>query len=170
MRQKLLLLSLVLALLSIPASAQMTKFKALFLFNFAKNIIWPASTVNNSFVVTVVGDNDLAAELKELSKVRKVGSHELIIKEASTVHAEMEESHMIYLGQNKSSLMPMLASYHKGKPTLIIGGKDGLCSQGAGISFVTLGGKLKFQISPGNIENHGLELAQKLVYLGIEVQ
>lgn len=170
MRRKLLLLSLVLALISIPASAQMTKFKALFLFNFAKNINWPASTVNNSFVVTVVGDDDLAAELKELSKVRKVGSHELIVKEASTVHAEMEDSHIIYLGQNKSSLMPMLTSYQKGKPTLLVGGNDGLCSQGAGISFVTVGGKLKFQICPGNIESHGLKLAQKLVYLGIEVQ
>jgi hypothetical protein len=44
--------------------------------------------VNNSFFVTVGGDDDLAVELKELSKVRKVRSHEPIVKEASTVHTE----------------------------------------------------------------------------------
>lgn len=64
----------------------------------------------------------------------------------------------------------MLASFQKGNSTLLVGANDGLCAQGAGISFVIAGGKLKFQICPGNIKEHGLTLAQKLVYLGIEVQ
>lgn len=170
MKHRFLLLSLVLVFTSIPASAQMTKFKALFLFNFAKNINWPANTTEKDFLVTVIGDNELADELKELAKVRTVGAQKLIVKEASTVDTQMEDSHIIYLAQNKCSLMPMLASYQKGKPSLLVGAKEGLCSQGAGISFVTIGGKLKFQICPDNIQKQGLQLAQKLVYLGIEVQ
>jgi hypothetical protein len=73
---------------SIPASAQMTKFKTLFLFNFAKNISWPDNSTEKYFLVTIIGDNELASELKELAKVRKVEAQQLIVKEASTVEAQ----------------------------------------------------------------------------------
>lgn len=169
MKQQLLLLSLVLAIFSVPASAQMSKFKALFLYNFAKNIDWPDNSVGDTFVITIVGDDDLASELEDLAEVRNLGNYNLTIKKASTVD-QLDDSQIIYLGQSKSSLMPMLASYQKEKPALLVGGKEGLCSQGAGISFVTIDGKLKFQICPANIEGRGLKMAQKLVYLGIEVQ
>jgi len=148
----------------------MTKFKTLFLFNFAKNISWPDNSTEKYFLVTIIGDNELASELKELAKVRKVEAQQLIVKEASTVEAQMGNSQIIYLAPSKSSLMPMLTSYQKGNPTLLVGATDDLCAQGAGISFVIAGGKLIFQIYPGNIEGQGLTLAQKLVYLGIEVQ
>jgi hypothetical protein len=162
-------LSLVLTLFIVPVHGQMSKFKALFLFNFAKNINWPLSSENSTFVITVIGDNDLASELKALSEVRKVGNKDLIINESTTVD-QLSESQIIYLGQSKSTLMPMLSSYQKEKPVLLVADSEGLCEQGAGISFVTVDGKLKFQICPSNIEGHGLDLAQKLVYLGIEVQ
>lgn len=169
MKQRLLLLSLILAISTTPAFGQMSKFKALFLYNFAKNIEWPDQAVGNSFVVTIVGDNELASELNELAKVRKVGNRSLLVKETSTVD-QLGNSQIIYLGASKSSLMQMLNSYQKENPTLLVGSKDGLCAEGAGISFVTIDGKLKFQICPSNIERQGLNLAQKLVYLGIEVQ
>lgn len=114
MKHRFLLLSLVLVFTSIPASAQMTKFKALFLFNFAKNISWPDNSTEKYFLVTVIGDNELASELKELAKVRKVEAQQLIVKEASTVEAQMGNSQIIYLAPSKSSLMPMLTSYQKG--------------------------------------------------------
>jgi hypothetical protein len=169
MKTRLSLLSLVLTLFIVPVHGQMSKFKALFLFNFAKNINWPLSSENSTFVITVIGDNDLASELKALSEVRKVGNKDLIINESTTVD-QLSESQIIYLGQSKSTLMPMLSSYQKEKPVLLVADSEGLCEQGAGISFVTVDGKLKFQICPSNIEGHGLDLAQKLVYLGIEVQ
>jgi len=163
------LLPLLLALTANSACGQMQKFKALFLFNFAKNIEWPSHAIDNNIVVTIVGDDKLEEELNELAEVQKVGNHQLVVETATSID-EISNSHMVFLSSSKSSLMPMLVSYQKDSPTLLIGDKQGLCSQGAGISFLKSGGKLNFEICPGNIEDQGLKLAQKLVSLGIEVQ
>lgn len=163
------LLPLLLALSAHSASGQMQKFKALFIFNFAKNIEWPAQTADNEIIVTIVGDDKLVEELSELAEVQKVGTRQLSVKTVSSID-EISDSQMVFLSSSKSSLMPMLVSYQKDSPTLLIGDKEGLCSQGAGISFVKNEGKLGFEISPANIEDKGLSMAKKLVYLGIEVQ
>lgn len=162
----LLLLSLLVA---IPATSQMSQFKALFLFNFAKNVDWAGQNTGNEFVITIIGNDDLTLELKNLAKIRKIGSKTLVIKEVSGAD-NIEDSQIIYLSASKSSLMPILASYQKGKPALLVGDKQGLCAQGAGISFFTTGGRLQFEICPPNVEGHGLKMSQKLIALGSLVQ
>jgi hypothetical protein len=170
MNKKTLLTCLVLVFCTtLPGVAQMAKFKALFLYNFAQNIGWPtAEDQSSQFLVTVVGDKEMATELKQLAKVKKIGVKEMVVVETNQVK-NIEKSHIIFLGQSKSNLMPDLNNNQKGQPVLIISSKEDLCKQGAGISFVTIDGKLRFQISPTNIESRGLKMAGKLTTLGINV-
>jgi len=149
------------------AYSQMAKFKALFLYNFTQNVEWPASSYHsNDFIVTVIGDKEMASELEKLAQVKKVGAKTIIIKQSNQVK-DVEDSHIIYLSSSKSSLMPILSSEHLGKPVLIISSKEGLCSKGAAISFTTVDGKLRYEISTSNIKNQGLEVNNKLISLGI---
>jgi len=45
-----------------------------------------------------------------------------------------------------------------------------LCQYGAAISFLTVGGKLRYEICPSVIESHNLKITQKVISLGIEIQ
>jgi hypothetical protein len=162
----LLLMSLI---VTSTANSQMSQFKALFLFNFAKNVNWPSHANGSDFVITVIGNDELAAELKGLAKIRKINNSNLVIKESENAE-DVNDSQIIYLSTTRSSLMPIVASYQKGKPVLLVADKQGLCSQGAGISFFTNDGKLKFEVSPRNVESQGLKMAQKLISLGSLVQ
>jgi hypothetical protein len=162
----LLLMSLI---VTSTVNSQMSQFKALFLFNFAKNVNWPGHASGSDFVITVIGNDELASELKGLAKIRKINNSNLVIKESQNAEG-VNESQIIYLSATQSSLMPIIASYQKGKPVLIVADKQGLCSQGAGISFFTTNGKLKFEVCPRNVESHGLKMAQKLIALGSLVQ
>ena len=166
--QRLIMLALFLTLGSAYAFAQNSQFKALFLYNFAQNIFYPEGSVNGKFTITVIGDSEVASELKELAKSRKVGSNTLIIKETNSLDNN-EDSQIIYLADSQSNQMPMLQSKLKDKPVLLVGNKQGLHVQGAGICFVMVDGKLRFEICPKNIEEHGIKCSSKLTSLGIAV-
>nr|WP_321407165.1 YfiR family protein [uncultured Carboxylicivirga sp.] len=170
MKQKLIFLLLVLCIATTEeAFSQMAKFKALFLYNFTQNVEWPPSASNpNEFVITVIGDKEMATELEKLAQVKKVGTKTIVIKQENQVK-NLEDSHVIFLSAGKSSLMSMLSSDQDGKPALLISSKEGLCSDGAAISFTTVDGKLRYEICSSNIEKHGLKVNNKLLSLGIPV-
>lgn len=167
--QKLKLMALLLTLCCSFVSGQTAQFKALFLYNFAQNINYPEQSLNGKFVITVIGEPEIASELKELAKSRKVGSHTLIVKESNSID-NIEESQIIYLASRLSNQMSALQSGQKGKPVLLVGNQEGLHAQGAGISFIMVEGKLRFEICPKNIEGHGIKCSSKLTSLGIDVK
>ena len=155
---------------ALHVSGQISTFKALFLYNFTQNIEWPGPAAGNGdFVITVVGDSEMAAELEKLAKVRKVGTRKMLVRKVNNVD-EVGDTHIVFLAASKSSLMPMLDSYQKGKSVLIVADKAGLCRQGAGIAFTTIDGKLRYEICTSHIEAHGLKVSHKLITLGKKVQ
>jgi hypothetical protein len=165
--KKVLLTGILIAVCSL-ASAQIAKFQALYIYNFAKNIGWPAEDTSRDLVITVVGDNDLSSELSDLAKTKGVGTRKVVVKSAATA-AGLPKSDIIYLGESKGGLIGQLVSAQSGNKTLIVSGRKGHCANGAGISFVSTGGKLGFEISEKNISKTGLKVSQKLLSLGSEV-
>lgn len=145
--------------------SQMAQFQALYIYNFAKNISWPKEDANKNFVITVIGDNDLTIELNKLAKTKGIGSRKVIVNQVAT-SVDLPKSDIIFLGESKSGQINVLIKSQQNSKTLIVSGKKGQCTNGAGISFVSEGGKLNFEISSNNINNHGLLVSQKLISLG----
>lgn len=150
-------------------NAQLAKFKALYIYNFAKNVGWTElDNQKGEFVITVVGDNEIASELEQIASSKKIGNTPVVIKKAATA-AGLPKSQIIYLGESKAGQINQLVSSQTGNRVLLIAGKNGQCSQGAGISFISQSGKLNYEISNRNIKKNDLVIAQKILQLGIEV-
>ncbi len=170
MKKTLLLLSvLCLGALISETKGQTATFKALFLYNFTKNIDWPVSADGSELVITVLGDDEIVTELQKIAKVKKAGNKSIKIVSAISVK-DISNTHIVFLGSAKSSLMSSLSHAQANKPVLLVGDKKGLCKQGAGITFLTAGGKLRYEICPAEIEKHQLKVTQKILSLGIIVQ
>lgn len=165
---KKIILALFLSLGCLVSKAQMSQFQALYIYNFAKNIGWPAEDASKDLVITVIGDNSLAAELSKLAATKAIGSRKVIVKESATPNG-LQKSDIVCLGESKSAQIGALVSAQEGNKNLIVSCKKGQCAQGAGISFLSEGGKLKFEISNKNISRRGLQVSQKLLQLGTEV-
>lgn len=165
---KTLLIVVLTAIAGVSAEAQLAQFEALYIYNFAKNIGWPTEDANKELVITVIGDNDLAAELAKLATTKTIGSRKVVIKESATVNG-VQKSDIIFLGEAKSSQIGSLMNAQQGNKNLIVCGKRGQCANGSGISMLNEGGKLKFEISNRNISKRGLQVSQKLLSLGTEV-
>jgi len=160
---------IVIGALCTEMKGQTATFKALFLYNFTKNIDWPSSAENSDLVITVLGDHEIEAELKKIAKVKKSGNKPIRIASANSIK-EIPKSHIIFLGSAKSALMSNLSHANKSNAVLLVADKKGLCSNGAGITFLTVNGKLRYEISQNQIESQRLKVTQKIVSLGIAVE
>lgn len=149
--------------------AQDAMFKALFMYNFAKNIEWPPSYREGDFVIGVLGNTTVEDELKRIAEKKKAGNQTIVVSRFSSV-ADIDKCHMLYVPPNKSNQLASILTHLRNKPTVIITDKEGLARQGACINYVTVNGDQKFEINRKNIEDRGLKITAFLMELGIVIQ
>lgn len=150
----------------VKLSAQNTKFKALFIYNFTKLIEWPNES-SKEFKIMVLGSSDLTDELKEISK-KTAGARPILpidIKFAEN----LDEFQIVFVAKNRNAELGTVLRNVKGKHTLVITEAEGSCSRGAGINFITKNGSLNFEISKNNITSSGLKISNNLLSIGILV-
>lgn len=166
MKRLFTLIAVVCACLTVDA--QVSKFEALYIFQFAKNTNWAAEDMGKDFVITIVGDKDVATELKAVVANKTVGNRKVVINEASNA-SNVSSSDIIYLGSSKKAQINTLVASQNSNKVLIVSGTEGHCANGAGIAFVLEGGKINFEISESNIAKNGLKVTPKLVQRGKQV-
>ena len=153
---------------SFIVQAQNEKFKALFMYNFTKYIEWPVSQRTGEFVIGVLGNSPLVAELNTIASKQKIGSQSIQVKVFSSVE-EIDNCNILYLPPSKSGQISAVVNKLSGRATLIISDKEGLASQGAGINYILDGDKLKYEVNKGSLEKRGLVVSSALLALGIAV-
>jgi hypothetical protein len=166
--KRLVLFCLMAVVGVLSAQGQLAKMQALYLIQFAKNTSWPKEDSGKPFVITIVGDKKLAKEMKAVASTKMVGNRKIEVEEASKP-TELSKSDIIFLGENRSEQTEALVSSQSGNKVLIVSGAKGMCSQGAGISFVPEGDRLNFEINEDNIMRNGLRVTQKILSLGKQV-
>lgn len=145
---------------------QDAKFQALIMYNFTKLIDWPDKSGN--FVITIIGNAELAKELKEFTTNRKVSGIQEITIEKLLV-SEITKSQILYVGLAESNNLEKIIEKIGTNNTLLITEKSGLTDKGAGISFVKKSGTWKFQFKESNIKNQGLKVSSDFKGLGISM-
>lgn len=155
--------------MSISVNGSQSMFKALFMFNFAKYIEWPNMEQQSEFVIGVLGNDEIIPELNKLAGARKINNKKIVVKSVKTP-AEGNGVHIFYVPNTKSNQIQKVVANFKGSPTLIVTDKPSLCKVGSHINYVTVDGKMKFEVNKQNIINHNLNVDPKLVALGISVQ
>ncbi len=157
-----LLLFIISAFPFFASGVQNEKAKANFIYNFAKNVTWPSS--QGDFIITVFGNNDVAAELRILTVNRLLGTQKIQVKNENSVN-EIDKCHILFVPKDKSAWIPQLITLVQNKNVLLVT-EEYSCSQGAGINLIQIEEKLSFEISQHNIESCGLKVSSKLVQLG----
>lgn len=170
MKKKWMIMSMLLMLFlgSLTLKAQNEKFKALFLYNFIKNVEWPQSYKQGDLIIGVLGNNPIIKELETISSTQRAGSQSMKVKVFSSVE-EINNCHILYIAPGKAAAIPQLLAKLNGSSTLIVSDSKGGIQQGSGINFIMDGDKLKFEIKRQHIEVKGLKVSTSLLNLGIVV-
>lgn len=145
-----------------------SRAEALFIYNFSRLIEWPTSYKTGPFVIGVVGSTPLIAQLKAFTSGKQVGSQPISVKSFNSV-AEISTCHILFVPFSETKALPNILPKISSKSTLVISEKNGAIGGGAGINFIVVGDKLKFEISPANVSKNGIKLSSKLNEMAYKV-
>ncbi len=166
--QKNVIFLMLLVCFPMASYAQESMFKALFMFNFGKYIEWPVQTSNNNFVIGIYGKDEITSELQKLASARKINNKTIVVK---TVYSPSDaaDANIFFVPETEHGNLDSVIAFFDQKPTLIISEKNGSCKHGSAINYVTQNGKMKYEVCKRNITTHHLNIDQKLIALGIEI-
>ncbi|MCF6240527.1 MAG: YfiR family protein [Bacteroidales bacterium] len=146
-------------------NAQDAKFQSLIIYNFTKLLDWPDKS--GDFIIEVVGNAELAKELKDFTQTRKVaGMQNIVVKKV--LPADVSNAQIIVVGYADSDKLESIIEKAGNRNTLIVTEKSGLTKKGAGISLKKEKGVWQFQYDEQNIKKYGLKISADFKELGIQ--
>ncbi|MEM8965795.1 MAG: YfiR family protein [Bacteroidota bacterium] len=144
---------------SVDAQISTRKLEAIYLYNFTKYINFPGASTG--YVIGVLKEKDVASELQ--GNLKNKG--EIAVKSISS-SGEAKDCHIIYVPKSASSQLTALVSELDEAGVLIVTEED-LASEGAPVSFVIDGSKLRFKINQLALKKTGLQASSSLLSLAI---
>ena len=145
------------------------KIKAVFIYNFMKNIDWPTSYKSKVFTIGILGDNkSLSSELNKMSEIKKIANQSFTIVDYKNIN-EIEVPHILCITYEESNKIEAVVTKLKGKSTLIVTEKPGMAKKGAAINFVVIDSRQNFELNKNTIQKHNLKVSTTLKNLAIMV-
>jgi len=137
------------------------KAQTLFMYNFSRLIEWPASYRTGPFVIGVLGAPEVALELENYTKGKKVGTQDISVIRYKTPQ-EVNSCHILFVPFSRTKQIPEILALLGGKSTLLITEKTGALSEGSAINFVIVQDKMRFELKPENATKFGIKFSSKL--------
>ncbi|MBL4623610.1 MAG: YfiR family protein [Flavobacteriales bacterium] len=144
------------------------KMKAVFVYNFTRYIEWPEEYKQGNFVIGLLGETPITAEIDKVAATKKAVNQTIEIKKFNSL-SDISECHILYVASSNSGDLSAALQKTKGRSTLVITEQDGLAVKGAGISFKVVNNRQKFEINKRNIENRKMIVGSALLSLAIVV-
>jgi hypothetical protein len=162
-----LILTFLFVLYGLIANAQVNyKIHSLFVYKFTQYIEWPSKT--GDFVIGVVGNSPIQAELEAIAATKKVDTRSIVVKKMSA-SSDLSACHMVFVSEGQSNNLTAILAKLQGKPILVVSETSGGAKKGAGINFVIVDDKMKFELNKGAVEKQGLKVSGDLTKLAIVV-
>lgn len=147
--------------------AQTTNHTAysLFVVSFAKYSAWPQP--DTEFKIVVVGKSKVYEELIKVTANKNLNGQSYKIVQTENI-ADAQDAELVYLSDNKSSMLDGLNKATEGKAVMIVTEREGLAKKGAGISLLVIDNKLRFDINHTELEKRQIKVATSLMNLAHE--
>ena len=141
------------------------KIKAVFLYNFAQFIEWPASafpSAEPALVIGVLGDDPFGSYLDETVKGEKINNMPLIISRYQRV-SDVGTCHILFVSQSTKEKQEEIISLLKGKAVLTVSDSPNFTRRGGMIRFINEENKIKIRINLEAAKAEDLIISSKLL-------
>lgn len=149
-------------------SDRTAKIKAAFLYKFIQYVRWPGPETETAdpFVIHILGESRLEAQLRKIAEKQKVGDRDLVIRTSATVDA-LESCHILLLAPSAADSLQHILEQVGDRKLLTVGDTDGFGKMGVAINFILASGKVKFEINRKALAGADLWVSSRLLKLGI---
>lgn len=147
-----------------PISSE-NQLKAVFLFNFAQFLDWPANAFPESkspIVIGVLGDDPFGSYLDDLVKGEKIGERPMVVRRFHRGE-DVAGCQILFVSRSESGQLDRILTALKGRCILTVGDVEGFASQGGMVRFATEGGKIQLRINVTAAKAAELTISSKLL-------
>lgn len=147
-----------------PVPAPEYQVKAVFLFNFAQFVDWPATAFADAqapLVIGVLGDDPFGPYLDKLVQSEKVGGRPLLVRRFQRLE-DAAACHILFVARGAAPAERVAAALH-GHSVLTVGDMDNFARLGGMVRFVTENGKIRLRINVDAAKEEGLVVSSKLL-------
>ena len=150
------------AALAAPSEYQV---KAVFLFNFAQFVDWPAEAFprpDAPFVIGVLGQDPFGSQLDDVARGETVNRRPLVIERYRSV-AEIRDCNILFIGSTESGHLDEILSALKGRSILTVGDADPAGQRGVMIQLVNENNRIRLRINVAAAKAGNLTISSKLL-------
>ena len=165
-RQRLAAAALLLA--TTAGSAETTpeyKIKAVFLFNFAQFVDWPADALGAAdapLVIGVLGEDPFATALDDTVRNETVKSRKLVVRRFQRVE-DIGPCHILFIAHSEAERIDQIIAALRGRSILTVSDITGSAQRGVMIRFMTEKNRIRLRINLEAAKAVHLVLSSKLL-------
>lgn len=147
-----------------PVSAEY-QIKAVFLFNFAQFVDWPAQAfpeAQTPLVIGVLGEDHFGSYLDETVRGEEVKKRTLVVQHYRQLD-EIKSCHILFISRSEAARLPQILAELKGRSVLTVSDTEGFAGRGGMIRFVTEKNKIRLRINLEAAKAANLTISSKLL-------
>jgi len=141
------------------------QLKAVFLFNFAQFVEWPASAFpepDTPLGICILGEDPFGGYLDETVRGETVANHPLAVRRYHTVD-EIKGCHILFVSRQEQGHVGQILDSLKGRSVLTVSDAERFASRGGMIRFVTDHNRIRLRINLEAARAANLTLSSKLL-------
>ncbi len=150
-----------------PGTSKEYQIKAVFLFNFAHFVEWPATSFpepNAPFVIGIVGRDPFGSYLDETVRGESLQGHPLVIRRFKSLD-EVGVCHILFINVTDKEDIKGALEKVKDKAVLTVGDVLNFAKQGGMIRFITESNRTRLRINLEAARQADLTISSKLLKL-----
>ena len=139
--------------------------KAVFLFNFAQFVEWPAkafATPTAPLVIGVLGEDPFGSYLDEVVQGERVSQRPIVVRRFSAV-ADISACHILFISESESGRLGEILAALKDRSILTVSDAENFSHEGGIVRFVTESGKTRMRINVEAARACGLTISSKII-------
>jgi hypothetical protein len=154
-------------LVSAPALPAPSEYqvKAVFLFNFARFVDWPAVTFVSAsapFTLCVYGDDPFGADLDAVVRGETIGGRQMLVRRLHDPRDAPQCQIVFIAGSAERELESVVASLDR-RATLTVSDIEGAARRGAMIRMMTVNGRIRLRINLDAVRAAHLTVSSNLL-------
>jgi hypothetical protein len=139
--------------------------KAVFLFNFAQFVEWPAQAFpdpQTPFIIGILGEDPFGPDLDAVVRGEKIDKRSLVIERYRNI-GELHNCNILFIGQAEARQLPHILEVLKGRSILTVTDAQDGDPSGVMIRLVTRSNRIRLRIDVGAARAGNLVISSKLL-------
>jgi len=141
--------------------------KAVFLYNFAQFVEWPAAAFADDrapLVIGVLGEDPFGPDLDAAVRGETVNHRPLLVRRYRDI-SQVEACHILYISGSEGSHLEKILSALRGRTILTVSDSENFARRGGMVGFVTEHNRIRLRISLNAVTAGELSISSKLLRL-----